>query len=194
MTEAFGGMFASHIGIVVHDIEAVGARYRELLGVPRWHVREALSQSPPWSPGAGGGRIRIAFGRTPGQTIELIQPLDGETFASRFLRERGEGMQHLGFWVPDLQVAVREAVERGATLTTAAFRADGSGFAQLTAASPPEALIGSIDIDRPAFVDPGIGGMQVEFVGPASVQRNRTLMGNEFTKVFPLPPWESDNA
>ena len=194
MTEAFGDIFASHIGIVVRDIEAVAARYQELLAVERWHVRETLSQPPPWETGAGGGQIRIAFGRTPGQTIELIQPLDGETFASRFLRERGEGMQHLGFWVPDLHVAVRQAIERGASLGTAAFRTDGSGFAQLTASSPPEALIGAIDIDRPAFVDAGIGGMQIEFVGPASLERNRTLMGNEFTRVYPLPPWEGDNA
>lgn len=190
MTAPYEDIYASHIGIVVGDFEAVGACYQKLLGVPRWYVRETVSQPAPWDRAAGSGRLRIAYGRTPGQTIELIQPLEGETFASIFLRERGEGMQHLGFWVPDLQEAVRQALERGATLSHAGFRPDGSGFAQFSAASSPEALIGAIDADRPAFVDPGIGGMQVEFTSPSSIGRKRELMGDDFLNVFDLPPWE----
>lgn len=99
-------------------------------------------------------------------------------------------MQHLGFWVPDLREAVTRAVERGATLGHATFQKDGSGFAQLTATAPPKTFVQAIDPDRPAYVDPGLGGIQIEFTSPASIQRKRALMGDDFANVFVLPPWE----
>ena len=51
MTASFDGLFASHIGFVVRDIEATGAGYERLLGIPHWHIREVDCQAIPWKPG-----------------------------------------------------------------------------------------------------------------------------------------------
>ena len=36
--------------------------------------------------------------------IELIQPLDGGEFYSEFLREKGEGLHHLGIYIADFKI------------------------------------------------------------------------------------------
>src|SRR6266571_7896574 len=151
MTVTADELFAFHMGFVVRDLEATTARYGQLLDIPRWHFRETDVLALPWDPATSDGHIRIAHGRTPGQTLELIQPDGGDTFASIFLREHGEGIQHLGFWVPDLRTALRRALAGGATLKHANFQRDGSGYAQLTAASSTDEILESLDVGRPAF-------------------------------------------
>lgn len=40
MTAPPGGLVAYHIGIVVHDLQAVADRYQRILGIDRWHTHE----------------------------------------------------------------------------------------------------------------------------------------------------------
>jgi len=91
VTASAESIFTYHIGIVVRDIDATMACYRDLLQVPRWHTWEVERVGLPTNPATAGrrGRIRIAYGRAPGQTIELLQPLEGETIWSAFLRDHG---------------------------------------------------------------------------------------------------------
>jgi methylmalonyl-CoA/ethylmalonyl-CoA epimerase len=194
MTATSDELFAFHLGFVVRDLEATTARYQRLLDIPRWHPRETDVLALPWNPATTDGRIRIAHGRTPGQTLELIQPLEGETFASIFLREHGEGVQHLGFWVPDLAAGIWRAFEAGATLSHANFRRDGSGYAQLTASSSTDEILESLDVGRPAFLDPGLGSLQVELAGPAVTALQHRSMGADFPNVIELPPWPGFGA
>jgi len=189
MTAIIDQMFAFHMGFVVQDLDATTARYEKLLGIPRWHFRETDVLALPWDPATSDGHIRIAHGRTPGQTLELIQPDGGDTFASIFLREHGEGVQHLGFWVPELQAAIKRALASGATLRHGNFQRDGSGYAQLTAQSTTDEILRGLDVGRPAFVDPGVGMMQSELAGPAVTALQRRSMGDDFPNVIELPPW-----
>jgi methylmalonyl-CoA/ethylmalonyl-CoA epimerase len=190
MTDIADELFAFHLGFVVRDLEATMERFGRLMGIPRWYPRETDVLALPWNPATTDGRIRIAHGRTPGQTLELIQPDGGETFASIFLREHGEGVQHLGFWVRDLPAAVKDLIERGATLSHANFRRDG-GYAQLTATSATDDILRSLDVMRPAFLDPGLGAMQIELAGPGVVELQRRSMGADHPRVIPMPPWSN---
>jgi catechol 2,3-dioxygenase-like lactoylglutathione lyase family enzyme len=194
MTAVFDELYAFHMGFVVRDLEATTERYSNLIGISRWHFRETDVLALPWDPKTSDGHIKIAHGRTPGQTLELIQPDGGDTFASIFLREYGEGVQHLGFWVPDLRQAIRQAIANGATLRHANFQRDGSGYGQLTAQSSTDEILGSVDVGRPAFVDPGVGMMQIEFAGPAVTALQRRSMGDDFPNVIELPPWPEFGA
>jgi methylmalonyl-CoA/ethylmalonyl-CoA epimerase len=47
------------------------------------------------------------------------------------LREKGEGIHHIGFAVPDLQEAMDIAKSQGFLITQHFRREDGSGFAYL---------------------------------------------------------------
>lgn len=194
MTAVDDELYAFHLGLVVHDLEATTTRYQQLMGISRWHFRETDVLALPWDRATSDGHIRIAHGRTPGQTLELIQPDGGDTFASIFLREHGEGVQHLGFWVPDLRVAIRQAIDKGATLRHGNFQRDGSGYAQLTAQSSLDEILPTLDAGRPAFVDPGLGMLQIELAGPAVTALQRRSMGNDFPNVIELPPWPGFGA
>jgi catechol 2,3-dioxygenase-like lactoylglutathione lyase family enzyme len=189
MTAGIDEMYAFHMGFVVKDLEATTERYSRLLQVPRWYFRETDVLALPWNPETTDGRIRIAHGRTPGQTLELIQPLEGESFASMFLRDHGEGVQHLGYWVPNLQQGIERAIEAGAKLSHANFRRDGSGYAQLTAGSSTHAILDAVDVDRPAFLDSGLGMLQIELAGPGVLKLQRRSMGVDHPRVVSLPPW-----
>lgn len=191
MTASPENVFAYHVGIVVRDIEAVEAVYRDLLGVTRWHTWEVEREGLPTNPATAGklGRIRIAYGRAPGQTIELLQPLSGTSVWSEYLREHGEGIQHIGVWTPDLPGAVADAIARGARVTHGIL-GDGGGSIQLDPTSKPEDVVRALDPDQIAYVLPVAGGVQIEYVGPGGPARIRQTIGDDFDNVITLAPWQ----
>jgi hypothetical protein len=188
-------VFAYHIGIVVRDIEAVSACYSELLRVPKWHSWEVEREGLPTNAATAGrkGSVRIAYGRAPGQTIELLQPLAGASIWSEFLREHGEGVQHIGLWTPDLAASVAGAVARGAKVTHGMLGSTG-GSVQLTASTPQEAIAGALDPDQLAYLLPTVGGVQIEYVGPGGPARMRQTIGADFDNVVTAPPWEQKRS
>ena len=181
-------LLAYHLGFVVHDIEAMMDRYRRLLGINLWRVREVPRQAPPWT-AYTDARMKIAFGRGVGLTFELIQVLKGHTQHSEFLATHGEGIQHIGIWSPNLKASVEGAVAEGAVLVNALFEADDIAAVQLTAGSTPGAVIQALGDARLAYVDPGMGGVQLEFVGPS--QGMRDWLQQDFAQIIIPPPWES---
>jgi catechol 2,3-dioxygenase-like lactoylglutathione lyase family enzyme len=187
MTATGSQIFAYHIGIVVRDIEDACARYQDLLGVREWHRVEMERPGLPTNPKTAGGYgyQHIAYGRLPGATFELIQP-EGKSVFSVFLKERGEGIQHIGVWTPDVQAAVREAIARGCVVTHAALTDDVSSV-QLTTASPPDAIVPYLA--HLAYVDPGFGGFQIEYVGDVRVEWLRGLFTSESDDPITPPPW-----
>jgi catechol 2,3-dioxygenase-like lactoylglutathione lyase family enzyme len=187
MTAPETRMFAYHLGIVVRDLDAACARYAELLGVPEWHRSEVERPGLPVNPKTAGGKgtLRIAFGRVPGMTFELIQP-EGQVEHRVFLDERGEGVQHVGVWTPDVPAAVREAVAKGCRVTHAALNQDVATIT-LTPQSPPDAIVPFLG--NLGYVDPGLGGFQIEFVGVANAERHREMFKEITEEQIPLPPW-----
>jgi hypothetical protein len=126
-----------------------------------------------------------------GLTFELIQVREGRTVHLDFLEERGEGVQHIGIWTSDVRAAVEHAVNLGGRVTLA--RIDPStknAVVEVTPDSSMDAIVRSLDPSRVAYVDPGIGGVQLEFVGPAGPRDMRAWMGEDFERIIPVPPWE----
>jgi catechol 2,3-dioxygenase-like lactoylglutathione lyase family enzyme len=187
MTAPESKMFAYHLGIVVRDREAACKRYTELLGVPEWHCSEVERPGVPVNPKTAGGRglLHIAFGRVPGMTFEIIQP-EGQIEHKVFLDEHGEGVQHIGVWTPDVQAAVREAVAKGCRVTHAALNQDVATVA-LTPDSPADAIIPFLG--NLGYVDPGMGGFQIEFIAAVNPERHRDMFKEITDESIPLPPW-----
>ena len=172
---ALDAAVAYHLGVVVHNLEAATERYGRLLRVPRWHTVET-------------GPLRIAFGRGAGLTFELIQPLTEGTLWSGYLQRQGEGVQHLGFWVPDVQAAVAEAVAAGAAVTLAVLQDGGAAVTVAPGESTPE-LVRRINPGRISYLDIGAGGVQFEFVGPGAYERLRELVHDDLATFMALPSW-----
>jgi catechol 2,3-dioxygenase-like lactoylglutathione lyase family enzyme len=192
MTISAENAFAYHIGIVVRNLEETTRLYSEMLGVPRWHRWEVEREGLPVNPATAGhkGKIAIAYGRAPGQTIELLQPVSGTSIWSEYLREHGEGVQHIGLWTADLAGAVAEGMARGGRVVHGMLR-EGGGSVQLSAASAPDAVVQALDPNMIAYIMPTIGGVQIEYVGLGMLPRMRETIGEGFDDVIASPPWLS---
>lgn len=94
----------SHIGVLVHRVDAAAALY-QLLGLSE-AAREMFPQE----------NIRMAFVPVEDIRIELMEPLAGGGPLARFLATRGEGIHHLAFEVPDIQQALARARSAGMRL------------------------------------------------------------------------------
>jgi catechol 2,3-dioxygenase-like lactoylglutathione lyase family enzyme len=187
MTTPEAKMYAYHLGIVVRDLEAACERYTELLGVPEWHQSEVERPGVPVNPNTAGGKgtLHIAFGRMPGMTFELIQP-EGQIEHRFWLDAHSEGLQHIGVWTPDVQAAVREAVAKGCKVTHGALNQDVATIS-IRPDSPADAIVPFLG--NLGYVDPGMGGFQIEFVGVVNAERHRDMFSEIKDESIPLPPW-----
>jgi catechol 2,3-dioxygenase-like lactoylglutathione lyase family enzyme len=180
---------AYHLGFVVHDLESAMDRYRRMLGVGLWRVRELHRHRPPWRDDFTDARFNIAFGRAAGLTFELIQVLEKRNQHSAFLEAHGEGVQHIGFWTPDLRASVQAALAEGAELVNGLVDEAGTAAIQLNLGSSTQDIIRALDARALTYVDPGVGTVQFEFVGSSAGMRS--WMGTDFDKIIAAPKWES---
>jgi len=94
-----------HVAIVVKDLDASIAFYRDVLGLELHDIEEVPGQ-----------KVKTAiFGRGMGR-IELICPTSADTGVARFLDKRGEGLHHVCIEVEDIEAAMAELRKKGAPL------------------------------------------------------------------------------
>lgn len=126
----------AHLGLAVADLkaalvawEALGLKVTATHEVPTELVRTA----------------HLPMGEE-GAEIELLEPTSDESPIASHLAQRGPGLHHIAFTVPDIEVAVREAREAGLQVIGQAPRAGAGGT-------------------RVAFLHPrSMGGVLVELV------------------------------
>ena len=99
------------IGIVVRDVDQAVEYFTSTFGWGHFQISEVEMKGFTCGDRIGDCRLKMAFARSGGVEIELIQVLEGETPHSDFLRSHGEGMQHLRFRVDDCEGMV-EALAR----------------------------------------------------------------------------------
>ena len=93
-----------HVGLLVRDARAAAERFRALgLEVTAWEDY-------------GPGLLRVGFISLEGMLLELIEPLTAEGFNADWLRERGEGIQHIALQVNDIHAAIEALKARGVAL------------------------------------------------------------------------------
>ena len=97
-----------HIAIIVRNIEQALVFYRDTLGITIGEIKEVPTE-----------QVRIAFlstGGPGGSEIELIEPTSTDSSLSKFLEKRGEGLHHICLEVDDIDAALAEMQEKGASL------------------------------------------------------------------------------
>lgn len=105
-----------HIAIVVRDLDAALALYRDALGLEMTERREVPTEG-----------IEIAFLPAGEGEIELLRPLDKESGVARFLEKRGEGLHHICLAVEDVEAATERLQEAGAQLLSEEPRVNEHG-------------------------------------------------------------------
>lgn len=119
-----------HVGVMVRDIEKAMVYYSALGLVGEWswwgpaftEVREygALVDGSTYKP-----EVRLA---TIGNSvIELIQPGEPHSLWHRFIKQHGDGVQHIGFRTDDIDRDEAILVERGVKVPWRCRWIDGGG-------------------------------------------------------------------
>ena len=111
----FSGKPVGQIGIVVRDLDSALERYTTEWEIGPWRC---WTYGPATVPDLGyrGERatyeMRIAL-CGEGPQIELIEPVRGPSIYHEWLDEHGEGLHHLGVYVPELGEALAEMARAG---------------------------------------------------------------------------------
>ena len=98
---------------VVTDLEAAQQAFSATLGCKRYNLLPAASVPYRYRGEIVEAALAIAFGRSGGVQIELIQPVDGDGLHAEFLRTNGPGAHHLGFLVDSLDDQLAAAAAAG---------------------------------------------------------------------------------
>lgn len=122
------------IGVVVKNIDETLKYYEKAFGFGPFEVRFVDYPTATYYGKVAGYRGKRAFFYLGPIQIELIELVDGKTIHEDFLKEKGEGLNHLGFQVDDLEVAKKSAQKAGFKVIQSFTRPDGSGFAYIDSA------------------------------------------------------------
>lgn len=94
----------NHVAIVVPDLAAASAVYRDTLG--------ATVSAPVALPDHG---VTTVFVELPNTKIELLHPLGDDSPVAKFLANNASGgMHHVCYEVTDIQAAIEALVNQGA--------------------------------------------------------------------------------
>ena len=94
-----------HLGIAVKSIEEQLPYYEEVLGAKCYNIEVVEDQ-----------KVKTAFFKFGQTKIELLEPTSPDSTFAKFIEKRGEGIHHIAFATPDVQVALDEAASKGVQL------------------------------------------------------------------------------
>jgi methylmalonyl-CoA/ethylmalonyl-CoA epimerase len=103
----------SHIGIVVRDIDKAIEYYTSVFGLGPFTTEVYDLKSFIYRGKTASARVKAAIAYSGPVFIELVQVLEGETVHTEFLREKGEGLQHMAFLVRNLDETLKELAKSG---------------------------------------------------------------------------------
>jgi hypothetical protein len=112
------------IGVVVKDLEETVSRL-SAYGIgpfePKMPPADAQEEFRG-QPFTAQGRVMIKAVQLGNVELELIQPVAGDSPHMEFLKEKGEGLHHLGFAVENVNQTAEDLQQKGASqMLTAKF-------------------------------------------------------------------------
>jgi methylmalonyl-CoA/ethylmalonyl-CoA epimerase len=126
--EIFKPIHYYQVGIVVKNIDETIQFYEKVFGFGPFEVVKVDFPTATYYGKTAGYRGKRAFFYLGPIHIELIELIDGKTVHEDFLREKGEGIHHIGFEVENLEEAKAMAEKAGLKVTQSFMRPDGAGF------------------------------------------------------------------
>lgn len=89
----------AHISFVVKDIEKVKEYWSSTFGVVSWRILELEGTPASRKNGKpmGDYKCKIAFSEIGQVSVELIEPVEGDTIWKEFLDSKGDGLHHISF-------------------------------------------------------------------------------------------------
>jgi len=120
------------VGVIVRDMDQAAAYYTELgIGPFKTLSFERYDRRVYGKPMGAEHKNRLLVAQMGAVELELIQPVSGESVQKKFLAEKGEGINHLGFFVDDLEKEVAKLVAKGFKVINSVKYVGGGGVAYL---------------------------------------------------------------
>lgn len=120
----------NHVAIVVPDLAAAAAKYRDLLGADVHHPHDLPEHG-----------VTVVFVQLENTKIELMTPLGENSPIRKFLESNPSGaMHHVCYEVPDIASSIRTLAEAGA-------RVLGDGTPRIGAHGLPVVFLHPKDFD-----------------------------------------------
>ncbi|MBM3453050.1 MAG: methylmalonyl-CoA epimerase [Bacteroidetes bacterium] len=94
-----------HLGIAVENIEESLKIYENLLGAECYKIEIVESEF-----------VKTAFIQIGESKIELLEPTDGESQISKFLKKKGQGFHHVAFDVENIDDEIKRLIAKGFVL------------------------------------------------------------------------------
>jgi len=116
----------AQVAIVVKDLDRTVEQWWTLFGIGPWHFYtygKPLGQKMSYHGEPVEYEMRLALSYIGNLRVELIEPREGPTVYTDFVREHGYGVHHFGVLVSNMQAAIKQAEDAGLVMTM-----DGSGF------------------------------------------------------------------
>ncbi|MFA4835650.1 MAG: VOC family protein [Dehalococcoidia bacterium] len=101
------------VGIIVADLDKAIKFYSSRFGWGPFKVINANLEGCMYRGKPADCKLKIAFGRSGPIEIELFQVIEGPSPHADFLREKGEGIQHVRFSVDNLDEILAEWAKDG---------------------------------------------------------------------------------
>ena len=92
------------ICVIVRDLDAAIERYQSLFGIGPFAVYKVDTRELPgitYRGQPGNYRLRVGMANLGGGILELLEPQGGDSPFEDFLKQHGEGVQHVGLVVED---------------------------------------------------------------------------------------------
>jgi len=91
-----------HIGIAVSNLDETVKLYTDFLGLKVEKTETHEEQ-----------KVKVAFVPVGDTEFELLEPTDPESAIAKFIKSRGEGIQHIALRVENIEKAIGELKEKG---------------------------------------------------------------------------------
>lgn len=119
------------VGVVVRDIDKAVEYYSSFGIGPFEPLNVSIIEREVYGKPAEDVKNIVKVAQVGKVDLELVQPAAGESIQKEFLERHGEGINHLGFFVDDLDQEVAKLVEKGFKVIMSAKFIGGGGFAYL---------------------------------------------------------------
>jgi len=101
------------VSVVVKDIDMAIGHYQSLgIGPFRWISLDALTEKMQYGKPVDLN-LKVAIAKVGSVEIELIQPVEGAPLQQEFLDTKGEGINHIGFLVDDIDAEEANLAKKG---------------------------------------------------------------------------------
>jgi len=120
----------SQIGVVVKDLNRTIEYYEKVLGLGPFVEPEITYSDTHYRGKPAQFYFKMGFCSLGHIELELIEPVTAPTIYHDFLKEKGEGIHHIGFDVKDMDEKIRISKELGIDVLQMG-RTPAGGFAYL---------------------------------------------------------------